>query len=60
VIEAVNPAGDEWGAEGLRKSVVESEARCADDIVDAVFTSMDEFSQGHQTDDATIVVVRVH
>jgi sigma-B regulation protein RsbU (phosphoserine phosphatase) len=60
VTEAVNPAGDEWGAESLRKSVVGSEARCAADIVDAVFTSMDEFSQGHQTDDATIVVVRVH
>jgi phosphoserine phosphatase RsbU/P len=60
VIEAVNPAGDEWGIEGLRKSVGESEAQCAEDIVCAVFTSVDDFSRGHQTDDATVAVVRVH
>jgi sigma-B regulation protein RsbU (phosphoserine phosphatase) len=60
VIEAVNPAGDEWGAEGLRKAAAEKEAQCADDIVHAIFTSMDEFSRGCQTDDATVAVVRVH
>jgi sigma-B regulation protein RsbU (phosphoserine phosphatase) len=60
VIEAANPAGDEWGAEGLRKAVAERDAQCADDIVHAIFTSMDDFSLGHQTDDATVVVVRVH
>jgi sigma-B regulation protein RsbU (phosphoserine phosphatase) len=60
VIETVNPDGDEWGAEGLRKAVAESDMKCSDDIVNEVFTSMDDFSRGHQTDDATIVVVRVH
>lgn len=60
VTEAVNPAGAEWGAEGLRKAAAERGAQCADDIVDAIFTSMDDFSRGHRTDDATVVVVRVH
>ncbi|MGB7845997.1 MAG: PP2C family protein-serine/threonine phosphatase [Candidatus Acidiferrum sp.] len=59
VVEAVNPAGDEWGAEGLRKAAAESDAQCPDDIVHAIYTSMDDFSRGHQTDDATVVVVRV-
>ena len=60
VIEAVNPAGEEWGAEGLRRAATESNAQCADDLVNAIFASMDEFSCGHQTDDATVVVLRVH
>ncbi len=60
VIEAVNPTGEEWGIEGLRKTVGESAAQCAEDIVRAVFTSVDDFSQGRQTDDATVAVVRVH
>jgi sigma-B regulation protein RsbU (phosphoserine phosphatase) len=60
VIEAVNPAGDEWGAEGLREAAADRDAQCANDIVHAIFTSMDDFSRGHQTDDATVVVVRVH
>jgi sigma-B regulation protein RsbU (phosphoserine phosphatase) len=59
LIEAASPADGEWGVEGLRKAAVESNARCADEVVDAIFRSMDEFSRGRQTDDATIVVVRV-
>jgi len=59
VIEAVNPAGQEWGVEGVRKAVAESGTQCADGIVRAIFTSMDEFSRGRQTDDATVVVLRV-
>ena len=59
VIEATNPAESEWGVEGLRKAATGSNALCADEIVDAIFTSMDEFSLGRQTDDATVVVVWV-
>lgn len=40
VIEAVDPANEEWGIEGLRKAVAESTRQCADDIVHAIFTSM--------------------
>jgi phosphoserine phosphatase RsbU/P len=60
VIEALNPAGEEWGVEGLRSAATASDARCADEIVHAIFRSMDEFSRGRQTDDATVVVLRVH
>jgi sigma-B regulation protein RsbU (phosphoserine phosphatase) len=59
VIEAVNPAGEEWGVEGLRRAVTKSDAECAEDIVHAIFTSMDEFSQGGQADDATVAVLRI-
>ena len=37
-------------------------AQCSqdtDDLVKRIFHSMDEFSKGHQTDDATLAVVRV-
>jgi len=60
VIEAENQAGEEWGVEGLLEAAAEKDAQCAEDIVHAIFTSMDDFSRGRQTDDATVVVVRVH
>jgi phosphoserine phosphatase RsbU/P len=59
VIEAVNPAGEEWGVEGLRRAAMESKTHNADDMVEAIFASMDEFSRGRQTDDATVIVLRV-
>jgi sigma-B regulation protein RsbU (phosphoserine phosphatase) len=60
LIEAANSVGEEWGTEGFRTSVADSRGRCADDIVNAVFTSMDAFSGGRQSDDATLAVLRVH
>lgn len=60
VTEAVNPAGEEWGVDGLRTAAAQSDAQSAEDIVHAIFTSMDEFSRGRQTDDATVVVLQVH
>lgn len=60
VTEAVNPYGEEWGVEGFRKAAADTAASCAEDIVQAVFTAMDEFSCACQTDDATVVVLRVH
>jgi len=60
VIEAANRDGDEWGVEGLQRAARENSTRCADDIVDAIFTSMDAHSRGLQMDDATVSVMRVH
>lgn len=60
VMEAVNPAGEEWGVEGLQRAAVEGVAKRADDIVQMIFSSMDEFSRRRQTDDATVVVLKVH
>ena len=59
VVEALNGAGKEWGTEGILAAVAQSHAQRPDEIVDAIFTSLDEFSRGHQTDDATVVVARV-
>lgn len=60
VIEAVNPDGEEWGVEGVLRAVAQSGAQFADDIVRAIFTSMDEFSRGRQTDDAAVLALQVH
>jgi len=60
VTEAMNPDGEQWGVEGLRRAATESAAQSADDIVHTIFTSIDEFSRGRQTDDATVIVMRVH
>ena len=59
VVEALNSAGEEWGVEGFRNAAAESHARTADGIVHAIFQSMDRFSRGRQTDDATVMVLRV-
>jgi sigma-B regulation protein RsbU (phosphoserine phosphatase) len=59
VIEAVNPFSEEWGVEGLRKAAAEADAQCADEVVDAIFAAMDEFSCGCRTDDATVLGMRV-
>ncbi len=60
VVETVNPLGEEWGADRVRKAAVNSNAQDAEDLIDAIFTSLDEFSQGRQTDDATAVVLLAH
>jgi phosphoserine phosphatase RsbU/P len=61
VIEAANQDGEEWGVRGLLKAVACAAQRSQDtgDLVKRVFHSMDEFSNGHQNDDATLAVVRV-
>jgi phosphoserine phosphatase RsbU/P len=59
VVEAANPAGEEWGAENLLRAAAAREARCPEDIVQVIFQSMDDFCQGLQRDDATVVVVQV-
>lgn len=62
VVEARNPAGEEWGIEGLRQSVSErgGAAQSAEDVVGKVFTALDNFSQGQQRDDVTVAVMRVY
>lgn len=59
VIEAVDPSGKEWGLDGLRRAAFEAGARTADEMVQAIFTAMDDFSQARQTDDATVTVLAV-
>jgi len=61
ITEATDRDGEEWGIHGLLKAAA-CAGRCsqdAGDLVNLIFTSMDNFSQEHQTDDATLAVVRV-
>jgi len=61
LIEAANQQGEEWGIQGLLTAVA-CGAQCAQgsgELVNLIFDSMDDFSKGHQTDDATWAVVRV-
>jgi phosphoserine phosphatase RsbU/P len=60
MIEAVNPSGQEWGVEGITKAALESTAQNPDELVDAIFSALDEFSRGQQTDDATVLVLRAY
>lgn len=61
MIEAANRSGQEWGIEGLLKaaSIAAQSSENAEDLVKRILNSMDEFSNGQQTDDATLAVVRV-
>jgi sigma-B regulation protein RsbU (phosphoserine phosphatase) len=59
VTEAINGSGEEWGIERLQKAAAESGALRANEVVEAIFRSLDEFSRGCQTDDATVAAVRV-
>jgi phosphoserine phosphatase RsbU/P len=58
--EATNQDEEEWGIQGLLKAA--SQARRpqnAEELVSLIFNSMDDFSNDHQTDDATLAVVGV-
>lgn len=62
VIEATNPGREEWGVQGLLKATVargRQRSTGAQDLVELIFNSMDDFSRGCQTDDATLAVLRV-
>jgi sigma-B regulation protein RsbU (phosphoserine phosphatase) len=59
VIEATNPLGAEWGVDGLKKAAEENRARRAEEVVDAIFVSLDQHSQGQLTDDATVAAMHI-
>jgi serine phosphatase RsbU (regulator of sigma subunit) len=62
VTEVTNPGHEEWGVQGLLKATTAWEPECsnrAEDLVQLIFNSMDDFSGGCQTDDATLAVLRV-
>jgi phosphoserine phosphatase RsbU/P len=60
VVEAMNAMGEEWGIEGLLRAVAKASGHAPDEMVEAIFASLDEFSCRNQTDDATVVVTRVN
>jgi sigma-B regulation protein RsbU (phosphoserine phosphatase) len=61
VVEAANQNGEEWGVQSLLKTAARG-VQCsqdAEDLVNLIFHSMDNFSSEHQSDDATLAIVRV-
>jgi sigma-B regulation protein RsbU (phosphoserine phosphatase) len=62
VIEAENQSGEEWGVQGLLNTAAVRARRGdenAEQLVRSIFNSMDDFTHGCQTDDATLAVLRV-
>lgn len=59
VIETSNSSGKEWGIDGLLQAAEARRMDPADEIVRTILNSMDSFSGGVQTDDATVTVIRV-
>ena len=57
LIEVTNPAGYEWGVQGIANAAAQSRSQRAEEVVDELFASFDQFSQGREADDATVVVV---
>ncbi|HTR39873.1 MAG TPA: PP2C family protein-serine/threonine phosphatase [Bryobacteraceae bacterium] len=60
VVETANPLSEEWGVGGLKKAAEQNRGESAGDVLRGIFASMDDFTGGRQTDDATIAVLRVH
>ena len=58
VIEAFNSSGQEWGIDGLLQAAEARRTQSADELVESILDSMDAFSGGVQTDDATVAVLR--
>jgi sigma-B regulation protein RsbU (phosphoserine phosphatase) len=58
VIESSNPSGQEWGIDGLLQAARTHKIQSADLLVRSILGSMNTFSGGVQTDDATVAVLR--
>lgn len=60
VTEASNPAGQEWGIDGLLLAVRTCRMQSADELIRSILDAMDGFSGGIQADDATVAVLRAN
>jgi sigma-B regulation protein RsbU (phosphoserine phosphatase) len=58
VIEASSPSGQDWGIDGLLQAAEAGRMQSADELVRSILDSMDAFSGGVQTDDATVALLR--
>lgn len=60
-IEATDHDGQEWGVQGLLNAAAHAcqTSQNPEALVHSMFNSLDYFSHGYQTDDATLAVVRV-
>jgi phosphoserine phosphatase RsbU/P len=58
VIESSSPSGQEWGIDGLLQAAEARRIQSADELVRSILDSMEAFSGGVQTDDATVAALR--
>jgi sigma-B regulation protein RsbU (phosphoserine phosphatase) len=58
VIESSSSSGQEWGIDGLLQAAETRRMQSADELVRSILDSMEAFSGGVQTDDATVAVLR--
>jgi phosphoserine phosphatase RsbU/P len=59
ITEASGADGQEWGVDGLLNAAKARGVKSADDLVRSILEAIDEFSPGPQTDDVTLLVLRV-
>ncbi|HEX8711720.1 MAG TPA: PP2C family protein-serine/threonine phosphatase [Terracidiphilus sp.] len=60
VTEVSNPAGQDWGIDGLLLAVRTCRMQPADELVRSILNAMEGFSGGVQADDATVAVLRAN
>ena len=58
VLEAANPAGEEFGEEGLVKALRAHHCQSAHVLLDSVIAAVQEFAPGDQADDITLLVAK--
>jgi len=58
VLEAANPAGEEFGEEGLVKALRAHYCQSAHVLLDSVIAAVQEFAPGDQADDITLLVAK--
>lgn len=59
VVEALNSEGEEWGVDGIQRALTDCAGQEADEVVAAVLAALDEYTNGEQRDDATVLALRV-
>ena len=60
ISEAMNPADEEWGEDGLMKTVKTCEGLSAADMIEQIMSAADAFAaSAKQHDDMTLVILRV-
>lgn len=59
VTEATNADDEQWGTRGIESVVCECARPGAEDMVGSLFAAVDDYTGGIQTDDATVVALRV-
>ena len=59
ITEALSPAGDEFGEEGLLAAISSHAGATAPELTEALFTDVRAFAGGTLGDDATLITVIV-